>query len=166
MARTPYAHQLCACGNCAHVATYPELPSLTPVPDTSANWTVDCHWRSQLVKGRAVLIERGFATDGASIPSWAWRVIGHPWSKDLLPHALAHDALYAGELLTREECDQWFLDSMALAGVSWVKRYAIYEAVRLGGGNVWRKHTAEGIAAARRDAQLVIIGQAESAALP
>ena len=149
-----YTHDNCACHSCSHVAVYPELPSLTPVPDMTDNWTVDCHWRSQLVKGRAVLIDRGFATDGASIPRIAWRLIGHPWSKDLLPHALAHDALYAGELLDRKACDRWFLDSMTLAGVGLVKRNAIYAAVRVGGGCVWSKHTAEGVAAARRDARL------------
>ena len=149
----------CMCPDCTFLSTYPALPALTALPTDDATWTVDCHWLSQLVKGRAVVIERGFLTDGTSFPRAAWRVMGHPFSKDILPHALGHDALYAAELLSRADCDQWFLDSMALAGVPWCKRQAIYAAVRVGGGAVWKRHTNESIAAARKACKLVDVNQ-------
>lgn len=145
----------CRCADCTALSSYPELPALTAVIGNDANWTVDCHWMSQLVKGKAVLIERGFLTDGTSFPRAAWRVMGHPFSKDILPHALGHDALYAAELMSREDCDQWFLDSMALAGVPWLKRQAIYAAVRVGGGGVWKAHTKDGVDAARKACSLL-----------
>lgn len=148
-------HPECCCPGCNVLSFYPALPSLTPKQDVSDNWTVDCHWVSQLVNGRAVVIHRGMATDGASVPRSCWRIIGHPFSKDILPHALAHDGLYAAELMTRAECDKWFLDSMTLAGIGYIKRTAIYAAVRMFGGWVWSRHNTKGVEAARNDVQLL-----------
>ena len=85
----------CLCECCNALTVHPSLPALTPIADKGDEWDVDCHWMSHCANGRAVVIRRGFHTDGASIPRLAWRVIGHPFAKDILPHALAHDALYA-----------------------------------------------------------------------
>jgi len=150
----------CLCPDCAFITR--DLPALTPLPGAGELWRVDCHWLSPLVNGVAVLIRRSFTTDGASIPRVAWRVIGHPFAKDMLPHALGHDGLYAAELLSRKEADDWMLTSMALAEdnfpgqpVSWAKRNAVWSAVRTGGGFVWRGHTPESVAEARRLVSLV-----------
>lgn len=146
----------CVCTDCHYVLSYPDLPALLPLPDKTENWRLECHFLTPLVNGRAVLLRRGLVTDGASIPRLAWRVIGHPFSKDLLPHALGHDGLYAAELMPRSDGDDWFLTSMALAdsnfelGVSWTKRNAVWSAVRCGGSFVWDRHTDASIADARR----------------
>ena len=146
----------CQCQNCYKLTTAPEFPSATPLPNTSEEWRVDCHWLSPLINGRAILIRRGFYTDWASIPRLAWRAVGHPTSKYLIGHALPHDALYAAELMSRKDCDDWFLTSMAMAEfnyplkVGWTQRNAIWSAVRLGGAHVWNKHTKDGIEAARK----------------
>lgn len=151
----------CLCPMCRVVETAPNLPAMFGLPDASDNWQLSCHWLSPLVNGRAVLIKRGFTTDGASIPRIAWRVIGHPFSKNLLPHALAHDALYAAELLPRAECDAFFLKSMAESGthfsrsVSLVKRDLVWAAVRIGGGFVWSGHTLASVEGARRNVRLL-----------
>lgn len=152
----------CLCALCTKVVTAPNLPALFPCPDKTENWSLDCNWLSPLVNGKAVYIKRGFITDGASIPRIAWRVIGHPFSKDLLPHALPHDGLYAAELFpTHAECDAWMQASMALAAdnyplsVSWLKRNAVWSAVRTCGGLVWRKHTAQTVYKARQYCKLV-----------
>lgn len=137
------------------VAIYPDLPTLDPVNDTSPNWAVRENWVSQLVKGVAVLIRSGTLTDGTSIPRAFWRVIGHPFVKDILPHALGHDGLYMSELVTRKQADDWFLDSMLLAGVPWWKRNAIWTAVRIGGWKTWNAHTADSVIAARRQVKLI-----------
>lgn len=145
----------CICPQCACVVSWPDLPALLPLPDASDNWRVDCAYLSPLVNGVAVLVKRGLTTDGASVPRLAWRVIGHPFAKDLLPHALIHDALYASELLPRGEADDWFLASMASAreryalGVGWARRNAVWSAVRAAGGLVWSRHTPASVAAAR-----------------
>lgn len=134
---------------------YPEFPDLKPIDDSSDNWVVEKCWVSQLVGNKAVVIRKGFETDGASIPRVAWRVIGHPFKKDVLRHALGHDALYAAELMTRSECDMWFLESMKKDGVSWWKRNAIWSAVRIGGAFVWGKHVKAEVDEARKLCKLI-----------
>lgn len=150
----------CLCGDCGAITF--GLPALTPVPGAGDLWRVDCHWCSPLVDGVAVLVRRGFLTDGASVPRLAWRVIGHPFAKDLLPHAIGHDGLYAAELLPRAACDAWMLGSMAAAGtnfpgqaVGWARRNAVYSAVRAGGGFVWSGHAPGSVAEARALVSLV-----------
>ena len=150
----------CLCDTpCNVVDVYPLLPSIYPVQDDSENWMVLCHWVSQLVQGRAVFVRRDFGTDGTSIPRWAWTLIGSPLGKALLRHALAHDALYAAELMSRKECDLFLFDSMALAGVPLVKRNAIYAAVRIGGAAVWKLHTDESVAEARSKVRLLTVSE-------
>ena len=134
---------------------YPDLPKLDPLSAKDETWTVCECWVSQLVEGRAVVVRKGLVTDGASIPRFFWRLIGHPFSLWLLPHALAHDALYAGELMSRKDCDRYLLLSMELAGVSWWRRNAVWSAVRLGGWAVWRKHTEASIEQARNKAMVI-----------
>ena len=145
----------CLCDQCQVVDVYPLLPSIYPVQDESENWKVLCHWVSQLVTGKAVFVKRDFVTDGMSDPRSVWAFIGSPLDKTMLKHALAHDGLYAAELMTREECDKWFLNSMLLGDIGKVKAYAIYSAVRIGGGFVWKAHTPESIAEARRSVRLL-----------
>ena len=103
-------------------------------------------------KGKIVTIREGFETDGASTPNTPmirW-IIGHPFSLPLLPCALVHDALYAGELLPRNECDWLFLELMKRAKINWVKRNLVWSAVRAGGGIVWARHTIDSVLKARK----------------
>lgn len=155
----------CLCPTCTLLTMEPCLPALTPIPDTSENWEVDCHWMSPLVNERAMLIKRLFVTDGASIPRFAWHIVGHPFSKNLLPHCLGHDALYAGELMPRKECDDWMFDSMAIAlhhfplGVSVRVRNEMWAAVRAGGWYVWNRHTTATVEAAKKQVRLLLPGE-------
>jgi hypothetical protein len=96
-----------------------------------------------------IIIKPGFLTDGASIPRFFWRIIGHPFAADILPAALLHDALYQTELFPRAFCDRVFRDYLGQRGFSWWRRTAVWLGVRLGGGFVWRGHTASGISASR-----------------
>lgn len=151
----PCRHTACQCELCDTVTRWPEMPAITPVRDRANTWTVDCHWVSPLYDNCGVMMHRGFMTDGASIPRIAWRVIGHPMCTDILPFALGHDGLYAAELLTRKECDEWFLQTMAANGICWAKRNAMWSAVRTFGGYVWSKHTTASIEASRKMCNLV-----------
>lgn len=148
---------LCACPQCSKLLAYPDLPAIDPPrladlwAGTGGFWTVACNWMGPLIDGEATLIRRGFGTDGASIPRWAWRVIGHPMQLPLLAYALPHDADYAAELFPRDVCDMRFLTNQANDGhICLAKRKAIYAAVRIGGGCVWRGHTPESLAVARK----------------
>jgi hypothetical protein len=97
-----------------------------------------------------ITIKPGFRWDGASVPRFFWRIVGAPMNGKYVPAALLHDALYAAELFPRAKCDAAFLEFMAQLGVAWWRRNAMWLAVRIGGGAVWRQHTARSVAAARR----------------
>ena len=91
-----------------------------------------------------------FDFDGASIPKALWGLIGSPMTGGYQRAACLHDALYASEYFDRKECDDLFLEAMASDGVGYFKRYTMYNAVRMFGGVVWKKHTKEEVNAYRK----------------
>lgn len=141
----------------AALRIWPEMPDLKP-PDLTevwdnpaAEWTVRVPWLGPPLDGSATLLLPGFRTDGGSIPRAAWRVVGHPFQLPCLAYFLCHDADYAAELRPRRECDDRLLAGMRLDGhVPADKRFAIHRAVRRFGLRPWARHTAAGVAAARR----------------
>jgi hypothetical protein len=102
-----------------------------------------------------ITVKPGLPTDGASIPRWAWRVIGGPFSGLYLGPALIHDALYAAEAMDRKKQDEIFLHAMKHVGVSGWKANVMYRAVRIGGGATYKAHTPESIAHARECLKVV-----------
>ena len=93
--------------------------------------------------GYQIKLLKGFDFDAASIPKIFWSIIGSPFTGNYTTPAAVHDGLYAGEVLDRKVCDDIFLDLMKQYKVSYVIRYAMYWAVRLGGGKVWKEHTKD-----------------------
>ena len=91
--------------------------------------------------GYQIKLLKGFDFDAASIPKVFWSIIGSPFTGNYTTPAAIHDGLYAGEILDRKVCDDIFLDLMKQYKVSYVRRYTMYWAVRLGGGKVWKEHT-------------------------
>ncbi len=91
----------------------------------------------------------GFNFDGASIPKPFWSIIGSPYTGKYQVAALIHDLLYATEYFDRKTCDDIFLFLMKEYGVGYLKRYAMYWAVRAGGRFVWNKHKPEDVNIAR-----------------
>ena len=91
--------------------------------------------------GFRIKVLKGFDFDAASIPKMFWSIIGSPFTGNYTTPAAIHDGLYAGEILDRKVCDDIFLDLMKQYKVSYVRRYTMYWAVRLGGGKVWKEHT-------------------------
>ena len=91
-----------------------------------------------------------FDFDGASIPRGLWSIVGSPMTGGYQRSACLHDALYASEYFAREICDALFLEAMESEGVSYVKRYAMYYAVRAFGGQVWKEHIKEEVNAYRK----------------
>ena len=88
-------------------------------------------------------VNPGFDFDGASIPQALWSVIGSPMTGGYQRAGCLHDALYASEYYERSVCDKLFLDAMESDGVNYVKRYAMYYAVRSFGWTVWKGHKKE-----------------------
>ena len=101
-------------------------------------------------RGVEVLVRSTFKCDGASIPRFFWRFIGHPWLAEYRDAAVLHDALYASELFPREICDSIFEEYMRQLDIPAWKRKAMWLAVRMGGGAVWANHTNESVEDARK----------------
>ena len=93
--------------------------------------------------GYQIKLLKGFDFDAASIPRILWSIIGSPFTGNYTTPAAIHDGLYAGEILDRKVCDDIFLDLMKQYKVSYLRRYTMYWAVRLGGGKVWKEHSKE-----------------------
>jgi len=95
-----------------------------------------------------VCVDAHFITDFASIPRWAWSIIGHPAGR-YGKAAVVHDWLYqypddgVTNDRSRRRCDQIFLEGMKVLGVPWWKRTLMYTAVRIGGGKPWREYRAD-----------------------
>jgi len=88
-----------------------------------------------------VVVPKGFESDGASIPRFAWSIVGHPFS-GYLPAAVVHDYLYrqgSEPDCSRREADKVLADLMRCLGYSWVKSKTFYLSVRAGGWRSWKK---------------------------
>lgn len=98
-------------------------------------------------------IPEGFQTDGASIPSFLWPIIGHPM-EEYAQAAVVHDYLYTSEdklewmnlvgswkvyKYTRKKCDWIFYEAMGVLKILKAKRATMYYAVRCFGAGLWRK---------------------------
>ena len=84
-----------------------------------------------------------FDFDGASIPQALWSIVGSPMTGGYQRAGCLHDALYAAEYYPRDVCDKLFLDAMKSDGVGYLRRYAMYNAVRAFGWTVWKEHKKE-----------------------
>jgi len=80
-----------------------------------------------------IIIKKGFITDGATIPRFAWSIVGCPLNGNYVGPSIIHDALYATNLLSRKESDQLFIDLLKEAGVGYIKRKLFYNVLRVFG---------------------------------
>lgn len=94
----------------------------------------------------AITVPRGFVTDFASVPKAFWSIIP-PYGKHTKA-AVLHDYLYqyhgfvsGGQIIsyTRKESDQIFLRAMETLGVNQIKRWVMYQGVRIFGSHTWKK---------------------------
>lgn len=129
---------------------FPAYPNLKPVADNDELRELEHDYIGPAINGKVTEVKTGFQIDGASIPRFFWRMVGHPLQLPLLAAAVLHDGEYMAELYPRKECDKRFVEAMKMLGICWLKRSIIYSAVRIGGGVVWKKHTAETLADAEK----------------
>ena len=78
---------------------------------------------------------KDFDSNLASIPQSVQNLIPKVGTYDAA--ALIHDWLYATMMYPKKDCDNIFLRAMKDSGVSYVKRYTIYWAVRLFAEKAW-----------------------------
>ena len=84
-----------------------------------------------------IQVPAGFITDFASTPPHIWMIIP-PWGK-YGKAAVIHDYLYQTGLHTREEADYIFKEAMGVLGVSKLKIFLMYWAVRIFGGSAYKE---------------------------
>ena len=116
-------------------------------------WLVEDGGKVRIGTTYELVCPEGLRTDGASIPRFFWRVIGHPMDLQYFEAAVVHDAGYGGKLIwrhrhgerylaeehTRQEVDRLFRALMKDRGVSKIRRNLMYLAVRLCGRGRWVK---------------------------
>jgi len=116
-------------------------------------WYLHSEYRVTAGTTDKLVCPAGMWTDGASIPRFFWRVIGHPMMLPYVKAAVIHDAGYmdklewsykedgewVAEAHTRKEIDELFLALMKALGISWWRRTMMYQAVRWFGGKHWTK---------------------------
>lgn len=114
-----------------------------PTPETDepgGDWKLQVKFGYHSSKHHTIVVPAGFVTDGASIPRWAWSLVGGPMSGRYVWAAVIHDYLYVKHLVKRNVADWIFWDAMRVSGVSFWKRRAMHFAVRVGGWASFRRN--------------------------
>ena len=101
-------------------------------------------------ENQIIQVNKGFDFDGASCPQFLWSLGLSPMTGGYQRAACLHDALYASEYFDRKTCDDIFLEAMESDGVPRFKRLAMYYAVRMFGGQVWKGHNKNEVKSYRR----------------
>ena len=82
-------------------------------------------------------VPAGFISDGASIPCFFWRLIGHPFDLDYLTEAVCHDHMYRLQDVSRKFADRWFFRALERHRV---RRVLFLIALRLFGWIAWERN--------------------------
>jgi len=85
---------------------------------------------------KMITIPKGFKTDYGSVSVFK-NTIGAMDIKSA-PYIL-HDWLYGSHLVSRAKADAILMEALEEVGESWLRRQAIYYAVRIFGGKAWKK---------------------------
>ena len=87
---------------------------------------------------------KGHTVNGASIPRWAWTIIGSPFTGPYFPASVIHDHYVCERTRTAHDTHRNFYYGMRANGVPWAKAQAMYWAVSV--YTDWEL-TAEGVVA-------------------
>lgn len=95
------------------------------------------HFEYLYKKDYLISVPFGFVSDGASIPEFAWSLVGHPFD-EYLEAAIIHDYLYRNGIGTKHKADVIFLQGMKDLKVNIVKRRIMYWCVVGFGKGSWK----------------------------
>lgn len=121
------------------MSSFTKLPRLISIPPDYELFEVPVDFEYHVGKedsGEVVRIPKGFITDGASIPKFAWSIIGGPLGR-YAAAAVVHDYLYHKKIYSRSKADAIFLEAMGVLKVPWWKRRTMWLAVRMAGWIPW-----------------------------
>lgn len=104
-----------------------------------SDWLVKDPYRC-IWDGGSITVPKGFSTDLSSIPR-AFRSIIPVVGNQNGPSVI-HDWCYVNQWRnSRADSDDLLLYGLEAAGVWWLRRNAMYLAVRAGGWTVWNNHS-------------------------
>jgi hypothetical protein len=105
------------------------------------DFTIVCRFRGKWYR---MTVRKGFDFDGASIPQWAWSLVGDPLALDILVAALFHDILFCvnDPAWPLSVTNEFFLEVQQAIGSGWVKRNMTTKAVQAAGWTRWKKDEA------------------------
>lgn len=118
---------------------------ISPLPWKERKWVLlgNCHYTCKSFwKPIDLYIDKGFVTDGASVPR-ILHIIGTPMWHNTVTPAVFHDMLYKKQILTREQSDQVFKEMMIVCQVGTIKRILFYLWVRAFWWMAWRQNKAK-----------------------
>lgn len=118
---------------------FPERPIIQAVEGSDSWWILK---DTYVDRKKGITIKEGFRFDGASIPRFAWRIVGHPLQGNVLPAALLHDAKYKTQYISKDIADVEFFNDMGICGVNFPKRCLFYLAVKFFGNKSWKHDEA------------------------
>lgn len=102
-----------------------------------AQWEVVREFRyDSAIFGGRILVPVGFRTNLASIPRYvplAFALLGDTGRKA----AVVHDFLYTVHMSDRETADQVFAEALDVLHYSAIRRWIMYQALRVFGGRAW-----------------------------
>lgn len=88
-----------------------------------------------------ITIKYGFIFDGASIPKFAWSLIGeHPFSGKLLPAAIVHDILYRTHYVGYLKANDVWYDLCVINNVALGKRQIMTQTLNTVGWIAYNKN--------------------------
>lgn len=87
--------------------------------------------------GVSTTIPARFVSDGMSVPRFFWRFIGPPVDGRTMSPSIAHDWLYACQVLPRAQADKWYRLMLIAGGYPKRKAWLAWAAIRLFGGSHW-----------------------------
>lgn len=123
-----------------------------PIIPEGDHWRLNSEYTVRIGQSHKLVCPDGMWTDGASIPRFFWRLIGHPMQLPGFRAAIIHDGGYMGELIwyhkqgddwipeeyTKQDIDELFRELLKALGVSRWRYKAMYRAVRLFGKGHWK----------------------------
>ncbi len=105
----------------------------------AGRWQLTAPFEYQSKKYGVIRVPIGAISDGASIPQFAFSLIGGRWTGKYVEGSIIHDHLYKIQIYTRRKSDKIFLEAMKNSGVSFWKRRLMFLAVRFRGWIPWNK---------------------------
>jgi len=89
--------------------------------------------------GMEVTVPKGYLTDGASIPRFAWYFVGSPFEPRHMLGAIIHDWLYSQRIADQKVADAVFLQILKEQGKRPVPALVMWLTLRIFGWMWWRK---------------------------